>query len=233
MTAVTSHFGAQLFCNELSARLGDLANLKILVAGCGSGHEAFVISEQTQAEVHAIDIEDFLEVDEEQRSQINFQTGTVCELPFAQDEFDAVFYYHVIEHVDQPAESVKDIYRVVKPEGWVFIGTPNRSRLLSSLGAHQQSEWDPTLWNKFCDNVRDWKDRLTGRFHNHLGAHAGFTTGELHAMVAPVFDRVEWVTQTYIRGKYRSHRLKTLIQLMTTFPLCYFTAPSIYAWCKK
>ena len=233
MSQVNSHFGAHLFCQELKQRLGNLSGLKILVAGCGSGHEAFFIRQQTQAEVHAIDIEDFLEVGEDERSQINFQTGSVCELPFEEDEFDAVFYYHVIEHVDRPEASVKDIYRVVKPEGWVFIGTPNRSRLLSSLGAHQQSEWDPTMWNKFCDNVRDWKDRLTGQFHNHLGAHAGFTTGELNSMVAPVFDRVEWVTQKYIRGKYQGHRLTSLIKLMTTFPLCYIMAPSIYAWCKK
>lgn len=229
----TSHYGAQLFCQELAQRVGDTSSLKILVAGCGSGHEAFFIKETTGAEVYSIDIEDYLEVSEYKRAQINFQVGSVCELPFANEEFDAVFYYHVIEHVDRPQASLEDICRTTKPSGWVFIGTPNRSRLLSSLGAHQQSEWDPTLLNKFYDNVRDWKDRLTGRFHNHFGAHAGFTTSELNSMAGSVFQNVDWITQRYIRGKYQSHRFKRLIQLITTTPLCYVTAPSIYAWCQK
>ena len=122
---------------------------------------------------------------------------------------------------------------LTRDDGWVFVGTPNRSRLLSSIGAHTQSEWNPTFMNKLYDNIRDWKDRLTGRFHNHFGAHAGFTTGELDGMARKVFQNVEWVTQQYIRGKYRENRLFGLIKFLTNKPFHYVVAPSIYVWCQK
>ena len=232
-TETQSHFGAQLFVRELQARFENLDSLKILIAGCGSGHEAFYIREATGAEVHSVDIEDYLEVSAEKRDEIRFQVGSVCEMPFADSEFDAVFYYHVIEHVDHPHLSLQEIYRVTQDDGWVFVGTPNRNRLVSSVGAHTQSEWNPTLLNKLKDNLRDWKDRLTGRFHNHLGAHAGFTTRELDHMARGVFQNIHWVTQDYLRGKYSHHRLQTLIRLLTTGPLLNWIAPSIYVWCQK
>ena len=40
-----SHYGAQLFVEELIRRFPDRTDLRILVAGCGSGHEAFYIRE--------------------------------------------------------------------------------------------------------------------------------------------------------------------------------------------
>lgn len=234
----STHFGAHFFCKELKKRYRGKRPLKILVAGCGSGHEAFFIHEKTGAEVHSIDVEDFLKVSPEKREQIHFQVGSVCDLPFEENTFDAVFYYHVIEHVivdgdDRSQESLQEIGRVTRNDGWVFIGTPNRSRLLSSLGAHRQSEWNPTIWNKIFDNLRDWKDRLVGRFHNRFGAHAGFTTGELNEMTSRVFGRREWVTQKYIRQKYADHRLNFFINWMTMFPFCFVTAPSIYVWCRN
>ena len=161
----------------------------------------FIFANPWGSRVDSIDIQDFLKVGEEQRKEINFVVGSVCELPFEDDTFDAVFYYHVIEHVDQPAESLEEIHRVTRGDGWVFVGTPNRSRIMSSIGAHTPSEWNPTFMNKFYDNARDWKDRLTGRFHNHFGAHAGFTTGELDGMTRRLFPKVEWVHATVHSGK--------------------------------
>ena len=232
-SSTESHFGAQLFVQELQQRFADTEDLRILVAGCGSGHEAFYIRESTGARVDSMDIQDFLKVPQAQRAEINFVVGSVCDLPYDSQSFDAVFYYHVIEHVEDPDASLEEIHRVTKNDGWVFVGTPNRNRIFSSLGAHTQSEWNPTVWNKLLDNLRDWKDRLRGRFHNHFGAHAGFTTRELDSMASRSFTDVEWVTQQYIRGKYRDNRLFGLIKLLTASPFHYVLAPSIYAWCRK
>jgi len=228
-----SHYGAKMFVDQIRTRLPNRENLKILIAGCGSGHEAFYIRESTGATVHSVDIEDYLEVDDHARSEINFMVGSVCELPFEANYFDAVFYYHVIEHVDRPDDSLTELHRVIKENGWVFVGTPNRSRVFSSIGAHTQSEWNPTIYNKLCDNLRDWKDRLTGRFHNHFGAHAGYSTKELDRMTRKVFQKNDWVTQKYLRGKYQQHRLAPIVKLATAKPLHYVLAPSIYVWCQK
>ena len=231
--AISSHAGAGFFCQQIQQRIKSKNTLKILIAGCGAGHEAVAIQQTLSAEVQAVDVEDFVAADLKKSSQVNFQVASVCELPFATDSFDAIFYHHVIEHVDRPADSLVELHRVLRPGGWLFVGTPNRHRLISSIGAHQQSEWEATLANKMGDNLRDWKHRLTGRFRNELGAHAGVSQGELDKMMAKHFPTREWLTKEYLQFKYGSKRFSGLLPLVTNSSVCWFAAPAIYVFCQK
>ncbi len=231
---IRSHAGAGFFCQQFAQRFsGEEFPRRILVAGCGAGHEAVAIQQALQAEVDAIDVEDFVKAELKEDSSVRFQVGSVCQLPFPADFFDAVFYHHVIEHVERPAESLVELARVLKPSGWLFVGTPNRQRLISSIGAHQQSEWEATWRNKLGDNLRDWKDRLTGRFRNELGAHAGFSRYELDQMLSQHFARRDWVTEEYLRFKYGEGRAAGLLPLVTHPAVNWFAAPAIYVFARK
>ncbi|MEQ1903631.1 MAG: class I SAM-dependent methyltransferase, partial [Pirellulaceae bacterium] len=181
----------------------------------------------------AMDVEDFVAADLKKSAQVNFQVASVCELPFAKHTFDAIFYHHVIEHVDRPRESLVELHRVLRPGGWLFVGTPNRHRLISSIGAHQQSEWEATFANKVGDNLRDWKHRLTGQFRNELGAHAGFSQGELDKMLSDQFPTRVWLTKEYLQFKYSNKRFSGLLPLVTNSSVCWFAAPAIYVFCQK
>lgn len=57
--------------------------------------------------------------------------GTVDMLPKDIGLFDAVTLNHVIEHVHDPRELLCEIYRILKPNGVLYIATPN----IRSLGA--------------------------------------------------------------------------------------------------
>lgn len=46
-------------------------------------------------------------------------------LPFRDDTFDSVSMYDVIEHLDSPGIAMKEIARILKPNGIAEIGTPN------------------------------------------------------------------------------------------------------------
>ena len=231
----TSHRGAAFFCRWLkSAELfSDASSSRILVAGCGAGHEAAFLQHYLQACVDAIDVE--LDPDNELAGvpDLHFQEASVLDLPFESEGFDAVFYHHVIEHVADPALSLEEIHRVLRPSGWMFVGTPNRHRLFSSVGAHEQRHWKPSLRNKVMDNVYDWKDRLTGRFRNECGAHAGFSHRELDEMLSHHFETRIWLTKEYLRFKFADHRLARLVRLATIDLFRGFMAPSIYAMCQK
>jgi SAM-dependent methyltransferase len=232
--SIHSHAGAGFFCQLLKHNgWNERATKRILIAGCGAGHEAAAIQLELQAEVDAVDIEDFVSANLKNSSPVRFAVGSVCDLTFPDNSFDAIFYHHVIEHVDNPAGSLRELQRVLKPEGWLFVGTPNRHRLLSSIGAHQQSEWEATLANKIRDNLRDWKDRMTGRFRNELGAHAGFSRRELDAMLAQHFPQRDWITEDYLRFKYAHGRAASLIPLATHPTISWFSAPAIYVMCRK
>ena len=232
---VASHRGAEFFCRWLASADGftNGSPSRILVAGCGAGHEAAFLQQRFHARVDAIDVE--LAPDDEltDMADLHFQEASVLDLPFENQDFDAVFYHHVIEHVADPPLSLEEIHRVLRPKGWLFVGTPNRHRLLSSVGAHEQRHWKPSLWNKLVDNVYDWKDRLTGRFRNECGAHAGFSQRELDQMLASHFESRTWLTKEYLRFKFADHRLAQVVRLATLDPFRGFMAPSIYAMCQK
>ncbi len=45
-------------------------------------------------------------------------------IPFDEDTFDAVMCNHVMEHVDNDIQAMKEIYRVLKPGGWAILQVP-------------------------------------------------------------------------------------------------------------
>lgn len=237
--SIHSHAGARFFCQQLSSRgffadqSSEPFSRKVLVAGCGAGHEAIAIQVRLDADVDAVDVEDFVDPGYRTHARTHFQVASVCELPFEDGRFDAIFYHHVIEHVDRPVESLVELTRVLKPGGWLFVGTPNRHRLISSIGAHRQSEWDATFYNKTRDNLRDWSDRFTGKFRNELGAHAGFSRRELDGMLAKHFQLREWLTGSYLRFKYGNTAAANLLPIVTHPAFIWFAAPSIYVMCQR
>jgi SAM-dependent methyltransferase len=69
---------------------------------------------------------DLLEKIRKQRSNIEniiLQDMITCTL--ASDSFDGIICVEVIEHVEKDEEFVRQIYRVLKPGGWLILTSPN------------------------------------------------------------------------------------------------------------
>lgn len=232
---IESHAGVSFLCQQLAARgfSADFPQPRVLVAGCGGGHEAVFLQQTLNADVEAIDIE--LQVFEEHRQapRVNYQAASVCDLPFPDNHFSLVFYHHVIEHVDDPMGSLESIARVMAPGAWLFIGTPNRHRVVSAVGAHRQTDWDSTFSNKLKENLQDWSARLRGRFRNELGAHAGFSRRELDLMLADHFEERVWLTKEYLEYKYRDLPYALVKRLVFRDSVLGFLAPGIYVLARK
>lgn len=47
-------------------------------------------------------------------------------LPFADAHFDLVYSWAVLEHVENPRPLFEELWRVIKPSGWLCAWTPNR-----------------------------------------------------------------------------------------------------------
>lgn len=60
-----------------------------------------------------------------------FISGHLPPLPFKDSSFDSVVSFQVIEHIDQDEFFLKEIQRVLKPEGVALLTTPNRPMSLS------------------------------------------------------------------------------------------------------
>jgi len=194
---------------------------KLLVVGCGYGTEAAILAEKLGAEVIGIDTQDNFDPDAKRVADLRI--GNALALDFPDASFDFVYSYHTLEHIEQPAVAIREMARVLKPDGGYWIGTPNRSRLFGYINSHGVTFSEKVRWN-----MNDWRARLTGRFRNELGAHAGFTLTELRDMLAASLPPPKNETSAYYRAMYPA-RPTTLSVLNATglyriaYPCVYFS----------
>lgn len=121
------HHGVKFFVEQIKQRFS-VPPRRVLVAGCGSqGKEVPALAQLlATSEVVGFDLNLNPELHGTQGENWQLLTGDVLNIPFENQSFDTVFYYHVIEHVPDPARSLAEIARVLQPKGTLFIGTPNR-----------------------------------------------------------------------------------------------------------
>ena len=105
---------------------------KILIAGSGEGGLEYQL---LKGGVSASDIT-ALDIDPAQYkvSEIECQ---YCDLngriPFDDGTFDICFSIEVIEHLNNPQNVIDEIYRVLKPNGMLFLSTPNVHSIAQKL----------------------------------------------------------------------------------------------------
>lgn len=57
----------------------------------------------------------------------------IHQIPFTENTFDVVFCNHVMEHVEDDKLAMQEIYRVLKPNGWAIIQSPQDYNRESTL----------------------------------------------------------------------------------------------------
>lgn len=98
---------------------------KVLDVGCGAG-ETLLLLKKLGWNVYGLDI-DKNALDAARKNGIsNVAHGTYKDIDdFPDNYFDAIRLYHVIEHLDNPELALKIIYKKLKKNGELTIGTPN------------------------------------------------------------------------------------------------------------
>lgn len=91
---------------------------------------------------------------------ISLLNATIYQLPFPANYFHAVILSEVLEHLEDDAAALKEIFRVLKPGGVVVLTVPN---------ANYPFWWDPinkSLETLFKTKIR--KGPLAGIWANHV-----------------------------------------------------------------
>lgn len=85
--------------------------------------------------------------------------------PFADNSFDVIFCNHVLEHVEDDAQCMRELYRIMKPGGWGIFQVPqdlSREKTYEDKSIVSEKDREIHFWQK--DHVRlygrDYKDRL-------------------------------------------------------------------------
>lgn len=157
--------------------------MKLLDCGCGPGSITIGLARVVEpGETTGIDIDTGqVEFARERASQtgvdnVRFETADVYELPFSDNEFDAVFMYALLEHLDRPEHALSQAHRVLKPGGIVGV----------SHGDFSLSVTEPP--NSLLDDMRQrtvkrWErlgiDPHIGRTQQRLLREAGFVDLEI------------------------------------------------------
>lgn len=103
----------------------------LLELGCGTGHWTKYFVDQG-FEVTGIDnSEAMLTKAREKKLNANFLTADSEKLPFENSSFDVIASITMIEFVENQDEVFNEIYRVLKPKGWLIMGCLNKKSILA------------------------------------------------------------------------------------------------------
>ena len=112
-------------------------NSKFLDVGCGSGYAMQMAAEELNCECIGVDSDPGAHgVGRYVKSLIkneNILKGFAEKLPLENSSFDVVFSSHVLEHVIDEQQSLREMKRVLKDEGLLIIGMPTATMSLINL----------------------------------------------------------------------------------------------------
>jgi ubiquinone/menaquinone biosynthesis C-methylase UbiE len=96
-----------------------------LEVGCGfGGMTEYFLSRQKSLTV--LDVSDLLASQTGSRFSVPHIVGDVTDLEIQDESYENVMSSECIEHSGNPEQAIKELYRVVKPGGYLFVSTPNK-----------------------------------------------------------------------------------------------------------
>ncbi|MGA3283155.1 MAG: class I SAM-dependent methyltransferase [Verrucomicrobiota bacterium] len=101
---------------------------RFLDCGCGSGGYVLSLMERFQLDAHGIELDE----DKVKRARGNtllqerVERGDLQAINFPANTWDYAMLNEVLEHVPDDRRALKEVYRILKPSGLLFIFSPNR-----------------------------------------------------------------------------------------------------------
>ena len=135
-------------------------NKVILDAGCGEGYGSNLLAEVATKAI-GIDIsrEAIRHAREKySRENLHYYVTDVVNMDFADNTFDVIVSFQVIEHLNNPLKFLKEIKRVLKKGGWAIISTPNKSLCDGhAFGKYHVKEY---RYHEFMDLLNSYFDKV-------------------------------------------------------------------------
>ena len=109
---------------------------KLLDVGSGSGQFLYEMKRKG-LEVYGIEPGEF-DKENAKKEKLNIKQTTLKNAKFKDETFDIVTMNHVLEHVNNPKETLKEIHRILKKNGLFIVAVPNYNSLAYKIF---KSDW--------------------------------------------------------------------------------------------
>lgn len=117
--------------SQFEQRLGKKG--RALDVGCGIG-EILWAAVNSGWNAEGIDTSrEFIEIGKEKLG-VEGKVSTLEDAHYPNNHFDAVIMSGIIEHLYEPLETLKEIHRILKPNGWFWFDAPNEDGLYMKAG---------------------------------------------------------------------------------------------------
>jgi demethylmenaquinone methyltransferase / 2-methoxy-6-polyprenyl-1,4-benzoquinol methylase len=163
---------------ELVARIDAAPEDRVLDVATGTGLVARALVERYGCAVVGIDqsadmlggARRALERRPDLAARIDLRRGEAERLPFADAEFDHLTFTYLVRYVDDPAATLRELARVVKPGGRIAA---------LEFGVPDPPVWRP-LWHLYTRTVLPAAGRAFGREWHEVGRFLGPSIEELY-----------------------------------------------------
>lgn len=115
--------------------------VSVLDAGCGDGNNINALRGAVEAagfvpHIVGVDYNELRLARSRARTAVVPLKTNLLQLPFRENTFDLILCNHVIEHIHDDIGALRELARVIKPDGLVLIGVPNEGCVLAQLRNH-------------------------------------------------------------------------------------------------
>lgn len=134
------------------------AGARVLEVGCGAGQFIRTIKQiRPKLECHGADIsERALEEARTYGDGVVYAKNSEDTLPYADNFFDAIALFDVLEHVGNPDQLLREMRRVLKPGGMLYCFIPCEGDMLSLLRWLTRLRILEPLSEKYAGHINHW-----------------------------------------------------------------------------
>lgn len=106
---------------------------KLLDCGTASGSFLQILHDAGYHNLYAVDIDDYLAIPRDIVKKLELLDVSNQPLPFPDAFFGAVTAWEFIEHLENPHNFYREVWRVLKPDGMFYVAMPNPVNLVSRV----------------------------------------------------------------------------------------------------
>ncbi|MFX0061316.1 MAG: methyltransferase domain-containing protein [Candidatus Hermodarchaeota archaeon] len=210
----TYHIAIELLKQKLVPRR------KILDIGCSGGLiRRFLQSEGVDLEYYGLDlILEALIANKKYHSDVKLFNSSATELPFQDETFEYIISCETLEHIPDTVTTLKEIFRVLKPQGRVVLSVPNYGNPILAaiakffhvfLGNPHFAMGEQVFEHHFTvEYLDDLFQKLSFRIIDSIGAHYVPNKDALVwvSEVIPFFRRIVKWQYFYSNTRFKTHR---------------------------